>query len=91
MKTFSYSKWLQIVKIDVDTIKICAIISASIIWQGKAILFTAPSGTGKTTQTDLWHCFREGVEDLNADWTLLQKTADGWYGCGFPVFGSTGR
>ncbi len=65
--------------------------SASIVWQRKAILFTAPSGTGKTTQTDLWHRFREGVEDLNGDRTLLQKTADGWYGCGFPVFGSTVR
>lgn len=63
--------------------------SASIIYRGTAILFTAPSGTGKTTQTDLWHKYRKGVCDLNGDRTLLQWTPDGWYGCGFPIYGST--
>lgn len=65
--------------------------SASIIHKGKAILFTAPSGTGKTTQTDLWHQYRDNVTDLNGDRTLLQKTDNGWFACGFPVFGSTVR
>lgn len=65
--------------------------SASIIYRGQAIAFTAPSGTGKTTQTDLWHQYRSDVADLNGDRTLLQWTPDGWYGCGFPVFGSTVR
>lgn len=65
--------------------------SASIIHQGKAILFTAPSGTGKSTQTDLWHRFAENVVDLNGDRTLLQKTADGWFACGFPIYGSSFR
>ncbi len=65
--------------------------SASIIYQGEAILFTAPSGTGKTTQTDLWHQFREGVSDLNGDRTVLQRTEKGWYGCGFPIYGGTVR
>lgn len=65
--------------------------SASIIYRGQVIAFTAPSGTGKTTQTDLWHKYRNGVEDLNGDRTLLQWTEKGWFGCGFPVFGSTVR
>ncbi|MGN0479534.1 MAG: hypothetical protein ACI4GO_08880 [Hominenteromicrobium sp.] len=65
--------------------------SASILYRGQAILFTAPSGTGKTTQTDLWHRYRNGVGDLNGDRTLLQRTPDGWQACGFPVYGSTVR
>lgn len=65
--------------------------SASIVYRDKAIVFTAPSGTGKTTQTDLWHKYRLGVADINGDRTLLQKTDDGWMACGFPVFGSTVR
>lgn len=65
--------------------------SASIIYRGEAILFTAPSGTGKTTQTDLWHKYLHGVDDLNGDRTLLQQTTDGWKACGFPIYGSTVR
>lgn len=65
--------------------------SASIEYRGKGILFTAPSGTGKTTQTDLWHQYLEGVTDINADRTLLQKTEQGWYACGFPLYGSVLR
>jgi len=65
--------------------------SASIIFQEKAILFSAPSGTGKTTQTNLWHKFRKGVFDINGDRTLLQRTEKGWYACGFPLYGSTVR
>ena len=65
--------------------------AASIEYRGKAILFTAPSGTGKTTQTDLWHSFAKDVSDLNGDRTLLQRTEDGWYACGFPIYGSSMR
>ncbi len=65
--------------------------SASIEYQGKGILFTAPSGTGKTTQTDLWHQYLEGVTDINADRTLLQKTEQGWLACGFPLYGGVLR
>ncbi|MCD7946095.1 MAG: hypothetical protein LUF81_05785 [Clostridiales bacterium] len=65
--------------------------SASIIYRGEAILFTAPSGTGKTTQTDLWHQYREGVADLNGDRTVLQQTGEGWRACGFPIYGSMVR
>lgn len=65
--------------------------SASIIVDGRAIAFSAPSGTGKTTQTDLWHKYAQNVEDLNGDRTLLQKTENGWLACGFPVYGSVKR
>lgn len=35
-------------------------------WQGRGILFTAPSGTGKSTQAELWRRHR-GTEVLNGD------------------------
>ncbi|MCD7809215.1 MAG: hypothetical protein LUH02_07720 [Erysipelotrichaceae bacterium] len=63
--------------------------SASIIYQNKAILFTAPSETGKSTQADLWHDNIDGVSDLNGDRTLLQKTDDGWFACGYPIHGGS--
>lgn len=65
--------------------------SASIEYRGEGILFTAPSGTGKTTQTDLWHTYREGVTDINGDRTVLQWTEEGWYACGFPIYGGVVR
>ena len=49
----------------------------------KGILFTAPSGTGKTTQAKLWHKFR-GAELLCNDRTLT----DGHLTYGFPTDGS---
>ena len=81
--------------------------SASIIYKGGAIAFSAPSGTGKTTQTDLWHKYRDGVSDLNGDRTLLQRvdvggdayglpygrceSGDRYLACGFPIFGGSMR
>ena len=49
----------------------------------KGILFTAPSGTGKTTQAKLWRKFR-GVDILCNDRTLT----DGTLTYGFPTDGS---
>lgn len=65
--------------------------SASILFQKQSVLFTAPSGTGKTTQTDLWHKYMDGISDINGDRTVLQKTHDGWTACGFPLCGTSGR
>ena len=42
---------------------------------GKAILFTAPSETGKSTQADLWHQYR-GTEIINGDRAAI-RLADG--------------
>lgn len=56
-------------------------------YRGEAILFTAPSGTGKTTQANLWKRVY-GASIVNGDKCLLQRTEDGWLACGFPYHGS---
>ena len=56
--------------------------------QGKAILFTAPSGTGKSTQADLWHELR-GAEIVNGDRAVIRSTEAGIVACGIPFAGSS--
>ena len=63
--------------------------SASIICQDQAILFTAPSGTGKSTHADLWHKIYPNIRDINGDRTTLQYDGQNWLACGFPIFGSS--
>lgn len=56
---------------------------------GEAILFSAPSGTGKSTQADLWSRYR-GAQTINGDRALLQKVGGRWCARGWPVCGSSG-
>lgn len=58
-------------------------------WNGKAILFTAPSGTGKSTQADLWGKYR-GSRLLNGDRTAVMVTEQGVFAHGVPFCGSSG-
>lgn len=46
--------------------------SASILYRGQAWLFSASSGTGKSTHTALWKkLFPDEIEDINGDLNLL--------------------
>lgn len=56
--------------------------------QGQAILFSAPSGTGKTTQAKLWERYR-GSRVVNGDRALLRFREDRLTACGWPVCGSS--
>jgi len=56
--------------------------------QGKAILFSAPSETGKTTQGNLWEQYK-GAKTINGDRALLQKVNGIWTAQGWPVCGSS--
>ena len=58
-------------------------------YQGKAILFTAPSGTGKSTQADLW-CRLRGAELINGDRAAVTVGAEGVFVHGIPFCGSSG-
>lgn len=52
---------------------------------GKAYLFTAPSGTGKSTHSRLWReYFGERAVMVNDDKPLLKITRDAVYACGTP-------
>ena len=53
-----------------------------------AILFTGPSGIGKSTQADLWIKYRE-AELINGDRSILKKTQEGWNAYGSPYAGSS--
>lgn len=55
---------------------------------GKAILFTAPAQTGKSTQADLWNEIT-GAEIINGDRVLLRKDNDVWSAYGYPCCGSS--
>ena len=61
---------------------------AYVKYQREAILFSAPSETGKSTQADLWKRYR-GSNTINGDRALLRKTENRWTACGWPVCGSS--
>lgn len=60
-----------------------------ICWKGRAILFTAPSGTGKSTQAELW-CRYQGAQLINGDRAAICLDGDGAYAWGIPFAGSSG-
>lgn len=62
--------------------------SAYMCYKDAAVLFSAPSGTGKSTQADLWGKYR-GTRTINGDRSLLIREEDGWYAYGWPVCGSS--
>lgn len=57
--------------------------------KGKALLFSAPSETGKTTQAKLWEVHRGSVT-VNGDRALLQCVNGVWTAGGWPVCGTSG-
>ena len=57
-------------------------------YQGKAMLFSAPSGTGKTTQAGLWEQYR-GSRTVNGDKALLEYDGKAWTANGWPVCGTS--
>lgn len=61
---------------------------AYIKYHGTAILFSAPSETGKSTQANLWERYRES-ETVNGDRALLRKIDGQWTACGWPVCGTS--
>lgn len=54
----------------------------------EAILFSAPSETGKSTQANLWEKYM-GSQTINGDRALLTKKKQQWFALGWPVCGSS--
>lgn len=63
--------------------------ASAVIYQGKAYVFTAPSGGGKSTHAGLWEKYY-GAEILNGDKVIIEAGADGCMAYGSPVAGSSG-
>lgn len=53
------------------------------------LLFSGPSGRGKSTQADLWCRYAKAVQ-INGDRPVLRKEQDGWSAWGSPYAGSSG-
>lgn len=54
----------------------------------EVILFSAPSGTGKSTQGEQWQKYR-GSRVINGDKNLLTRKTGFWYSQGWPICGSS--
>ncbi len=68
----------------------CIMLHASCVEKdGYAYLFSADSGTGKSTHTHLWLKNLSGTRIINDDKPVLKKENDVWYACGTPFSGKT--
>lgn len=64
--------------------------SAAVAYKGQAVLFSAPSETGKSTHTGLWKQFYpEHVILFNDDTPIIRAQADKLYAFGTPWSGKT--
>ncbi len=65
--------------------------SSAVVMDGKAYLFTADSGTGKSTHTSLWQkAFgADRAQILNDDKPAIRIGNDGIFACGTPWSGKT--
>lgn len=63
--------------------------SSLICYDRQGIVFSAPSGTGKSTQAELWKQY-ENAEILNGDRAALRKINNEWQAFGLPYAGTSG-
>ncbi len=68
----------------------CVFHGAVISYDGKGYIFTAPSGTGKTTHIRLWQQYLSGVEIVNGDKPILHIEEDGVTAYATPYAGKEG-
>ena len=62
--------------------------SSAVVYDGQAILFTAPSGTGKSTQASLWEACT-GAEIINGDKVIVSANDDIPMAYGGPIAGTS--
>lgn len=92
-----YQEWMQLDTVFVSLLALekqmieagtLILHSAYMCYNGMAVLFSAPSETGKSTQADLWEKYR-GTYTVNGDRSLLVRDEEGWKAYGWPVCGSS--
>ena len=76
---------LEVLLADVGSISLH---SSMIRFQEEAILFTAPSGVGKSTQADLWETLMD-AEQINGDRSFIRNAHKIWKAYGSPFAGSS--
>ncbi len=65
--------------------------SSALEYEGRAYLFSGPSGMGKSTHTGMWRkAFGESVRTLNDDKPALRCIDGTWYAYGTPWCGKDG-
>ena len=65
--------------------------ASAVVVDGKAYLFSAPSGTGKSTHTRLWQQqFGDKAQVINDDKPALRRIDGTWYAYGTPWCGKDG-
>ena len=62
--------------------------ASAVSWNGQGLVFTAPSGTGKTTQAELWARYK-GAKILNGDKVFLKQEENAIHAWGSPWKGSS--
>ena len=62
--------------------------SSNVMFENKSVLFTAPSGTGKSTQAGLWNKVLN-TKIINGDKTLIKKIDGKYFAMGIPFCGSS--
>jgi len=65
--------------------------SSTVMLEGGAVCFSASSGTGKTTHTNLWKDFIPGIEIINGDMGYLLKDGGGYRYHSAPWCGTSGE
>jgi energy-coupling factor transporter ATP-binding protein EcfA2 len=64
--------------------------SSAIEWEGKAYLFSGPSGMGKSTHTRLWQSIYPAAQVFNDDKPALRYLDGQWFAYGTPWCGKDG-
>ncbi len=63
--------------------------SSCVEYEGRAYLFSAKSGTGKSTHTHLWLKYLKGSRIVNDDKPAIRKIGEKYYAYGTPWSGKT--
>lgn len=82
--------FLDLLHLEVSLIKQnCFVLHSSYLSiEDGAILFTAPSGGGKSTQAELWKKYKN-AEIINGDKSIIGKEGEEWKAYGIPFSGSS--
>lgn len=81
-----FSKSLNSALLNFDSI---VLHSSAVAYENKAYLFSADSGTGKSTHTGLWKKAFKGAFIVNDDKPIIRLIDGAFYVCGTPFSGSS--